>query len=134
MATKAKNPATKVKPKAKPKARRSRLRSMPDAEMKKFVLGYVDGSIWTSAHVRPADLLSMVFMPLALGALQDFSKADIENIGCIWASTTDDPTVPSRAINGYPMFLSCHIMTKKDWERAMAAINVEKQRREELKI
>lgn len=42
---------------------------MTREEMKAFVLGWVDGKIMTSAQV-PDNILTMVFMPLVLGALQ----------------------------------------------------------------
>jgi len=108
--------------------------AMTDEELKEFVLGVVDGKIFTSRHI-PINVLEkmlhLIFMPLGLGGLKEVSKKDIKNIGAFWEWTSKCMTM---GINGYPMFTSCRAITKKDWARAAFAIEKEEKRRKELKV
>jgi hypothetical protein len=49
--------------------RRFEVGRTPDEELKKFVLGYCDGRIFTDHDVRNSDDVGMVFLVLALGGL-----------------------------------------------------------------
>ena len=50
-----------------------------------------------------------VFLILTLSKIP---QEDIDQIGCIWEFV--DNAMPW-SINGYPVFMSCHLMHKKDW-------------------
>lgn len=54
----------------------------------------------------------MVFMPLAL-----MRRRDLRGVVMVYARTDADPMVPSRAINGWPMFAACRLMRKRDYQR-----------------
>ena len=73
-------------------------------------------SVFLSTMIREhdaANVLHMVFMPLALGCLSDLSKEEAEDIGLIYEYLKE---AGPRGINGYPMFTSCRFLTKKDTE------------------
>ena len=105
---------------------------MSKAEMGTFVLEYCAGRIHTSQNV-PTNILGSVFMPLALGALNEIPKKELAKIGVIWASTVQDRTVRG-AVNGFPLFASCRIMTKKDWARAVVLIKKEYARQDKIRV
>jgi hypothetical protein len=93
---------------------------LDSAEIKKFVLDFMAGDVFTDFHVTDKNLLPMVFMPLAMGGYESFSEKARSEIGCVYARFSDG-TFP-RSINGYPIFGSCAFMHKDDWARAHAAI------------
>lgn len=79
------------------------------------------GKVFTSDHVPPnqmQNLLSMIFMPIALGALSDLSDAAKKDIGFIYEYL--DKAGP-RSINGFPIFFSCAYVNIHDrkliWEK-----------------
>jgi hypothetical protein len=105
------------------------LKPMPRQELVDFVLGVCDGKIFTMHHIPKAQqegLISMVFMPIALGAFAGYLAGELENVGTIWEYYSQ---AGPRTINGYPMFMSFHIMLNTDWERALKAIDKEEARR-----
>lgn len=83
---------------------------MSEEDMKKTVMGLATGDIFAGCMVHDPDLLSMVFMPIALGALTDI---DLSDVGDIIADMKD---AGPRAINGYPMFAQCRLVQKDDWD------------------
>lgn len=103
--------------------------TMPRKDLAKFVMDYCDGKVFTSAQVseHSLNLLPCIFMPLALGGLQGLYDAEVQRIGLIWEYMSQ---AGYRAINGYPTFLSCHLMHKDDWNTARKAILREMTRRE----
>lgn len=74
---------------------------------------------------EPVIELSLVFLPLAMGALADWPRSEIAKIGCLWAYNR---MAFPRSINGYPMFPEMYIMHRDDWTRALKAIVREQQR------
>lgn len=111
----------------------SRIPELGNDELREFVLGYCDGHIWTSFDVPP-DVLGLVFMPVSFGALSEWSKEELEDeLGCVWASTTTHKT-SGMAVNGYPTFVSCSMLSVADWDRAKKAIEVEMARRKEIGV
>jgi hypothetical protein len=81
-------------------------------EIKKVAKGLVDGRIFTALDCPP-DMIGMVFMPLGLGGLGDY---DIDQIGCVyeWLDKAGE-----RGINGFPMFMSCKVIHKDDWDAVL---------------
>jgi hypothetical protein len=55
----------------------------------------------------------------------------VKDLGIIWEYV--DKAGP-RAVNGCPMFFSCHLMNREDWGRAYDAIQREAKRRKSFKI
>lgn len=96
---------------------------MTEAEIKETVFGLVKGQIFCGQQAPP-ELLSMVFMPLGLGGWGDI---DVETVGEVIGDLKD---AGPRAINGYPMFMSCRVVHRDDWsvivaryEKARAALD-----------
>lgn len=56
-------------------------------------------------------ILGVVFMPLFLGALKEYTEEEIKNIGFIYEYYEKSM---SRSINGYPIFYSCGFVNKED--------------------
>ncbi len=107
------------------------IQPMSDADIKQFVLDYVDQKIFIMQEMNPRDLagcLHMVFMPL-IGI--KFSKEARNDVGTIWAYTTD--RLPNHmGINGYPIHSAVRLMNKANWERAKAGIiKLEEKRKKE---
>jgi len=98
---------------------------LSDDDLKEFVLGFCDGKIFTNRHVRQAETVPLVFMPIAL------SNEDFTDIALVWEWL--DAAGP-RSINGYPTFISCRLMHEDDWERAWKAIKIERKRRDEIVV
>ncbi len=95
------------------------------ARLTQFVLNVCDGVVFTSAQVLEPEMLTMVFMPLILGAKVP------KDTGCIWEYLKD---ASPRSVNGYPSFFSCHFMNKEDWARAHKGIVAELARRKAIKV
>lgn len=109
---------------------------MSDESLREFVFGWCDGQVFTSNHISPSykgdnSIITMVFLPLALGALKDMSEESVKHIGIIWEWR--DQAGPT-SINGYPVFFSLRFMHKDDWARASLAITNELDRRKNVKI
>ena len=64
-------------------------------------------------------------------AYQGFGEQYLKDLGCIYEHMSK---AGPRGINGYPMFMSCHLMHKEDWERALKAILREQKRQEGLEV
>lgn len=118
----------------KPKKGFQHVPRMEDDELRKFVLGWCDGKLFSTAHEqlrRQPHHIPSVFMVAAFGGFADCSKTYLDEIGIIWEWI--DEALP-RAINGMPMFMSCKVMHKEDWSRARVAINNELDRRREIQV
>lgn len=106
---------------------------MPQDELRKFVLGLADGRLFTSGHLREheTDLLPMIFLPLALGALSQCERFDAAKIGAFWEWNSK---ASPRSINGLPIFFSVRMINVRDWQRANAAVAAEQERRKTLDV
>ena len=104
---------------------------MSEARLKEFVLGVLDGSLYTSQDVREEKLIPIVFMPIALGALKDFSEEKLKEVGGLYARMS---TAFPRSINGHPMFWEVGLVHRDDWARAWKAIHRERTRRTEMEV
>jgi len=91
-------------------------------ELREFVEGVIANRYFLSVQIPEGSehLVKSIFLPLGLGALADWPKEELLNIGIVYGEY--GPDVAPRSINGFPMFFSCHIMHKDDWALADAAI------------
>lgn len=105
---------------------------LADAELKKFVRDYLAGKIYTNFDI-PDDLLTRVFLPLALGAPCGISKKQSRQLGCIYGTLGEDRGT-TLAINGFPIFFSFRMMLAEDWKIARATIIREQAARAEFKL
>lgn len=104
--------------------------SMTDEDLRKFVIDYCDGRVFTSADIRNPEQLSWVFLPL-MDINNLLTKSEIESVGLIYEEMSK--ALP-RGINGMPMFTSCRFMNIDDHKRACAAIDRELKRRRNIEV
>lgn len=112
----------------------SKFRRYATNELKEFVQNVVGNKVFLLQQMSPIQqetLVPMVFVPIALGALEGWSEEDIKNIGTIYGFY--DEAGP-RSINGLPIFNRMHIMHKDDWERARVAISFLQTQLDEVKV
>lgn len=83
---------------------------MDDAEIKKVARGLVESHVFTHA-MCPPDMIGNVFMPILLGGLNGI---DLDKVGGVyeWMDKANELSV-----NGYPTFMSCHLVHADDWVR-----------------
>lgn len=74
-----------------------------EEELKQIAIDLVEGKIFSILNLRSPNDVTMVFLPIALGAFNECTKEQIEDIGLIYEYL--DKAGP-RAINGYPSFMS----------------------------
>jgi hypothetical protein len=104
---------------------------MSDEQLRRFVVDFMGGRIFTSAQIRNDGDIPMVFMPLALGALHDWPREDWADIGIFYEYL--DKAGP-RSINGNPCFFSFRLMHVEDWKRCHVAIVREQERQQEIEV
>lgn len=104
---------------------------LKDDELKKFIREFLSGAIYTSAQVTEMNILTMVFMPLALGALSQWEEEEVEKIGILWEYL--DQAGP-RAVNGCPIFFSMYMMHREDWKIAARVIDREQRRLADISL
>lgn len=104
---------------------------MSEEKLREFVLGVLDGSLYTSRDVKDQNILPMVFLPLALGGLKDFTKEMCKEVGGFYARMS---TSLPRSINGHPIFSEMAVVHRDDWARAWQAIHRESSRRQKMEI
>lgn len=75
----------------------------------------------------PEDLLTMVFMPIGFGALEDYTREQLGEL-TLFAIDGEDKTT-GMAVNGWPMFVSCHVWRRSD---VLAAWDLAKRAREAM--
>lgn len=104
--------------------------SKTDEELRTFVLDFIGGQIFCMQHVpsEEMDLVKSIFMVIAMGGLQGVEPA---SIGTIYEYLAE---AGPRQINGYPIFMSCKMLNREDWERARKAILEQKDRLDNLKV
>jgi hypothetical protein len=85
-------------------------------ELNKVALALTQNQIFTDRHINPISyesMLPLVFMPIALGAFQNFTPEQLEDVGLIYEFY--DQAGP-RSINGYPCFVSMRILNFAETE------------------
>lgn len=99
--------------------------NMPTERLAEFVMAYCDGQIFTLHNLRDPALAHIVFMPIVFGGMACFQP---EDVGTVWEYMNQAGKL---GVNGNPIFTSMHVMSKSDWEKAVKAIEREKERRRE---
>jgi hypothetical protein len=102
-----------------------------EEELRQFVIDFLAGRIFTSAQIPPAERIELVFMPLVFGALVEWPREDVEQIGILYEYL--DKAAP-RSVNGMPSFFSFRMMHVDDWERCAKAIIREQERQGEIEV
>lgn len=104
---------------------------MSEEDLRRFVLDYIAGQIFSDCHVRSKQDLGLVFMPLSLGVFSEYEPASLEQIGLIYEYYSKAGPM---AINGMPIFFSLRMMHRDDWTRASGAIDREIERQKTLLV
>ena len=107
---------------------------LSDEQLRGFINDFLGNKFFTSAHLREHEfgMLTSVFFPIALGMFSDYTRESIgRNLGLIYEEYSQ--AMPM-AVNGLPMFVSCRLMHKLDWDRARKVIHAEMDRRKNIEL
>lgn len=52
---------------------------LSEEKLREFVLGVLEGTLYTSAQVSTPEMVRLVFLPIALGALKDWTEEQRKN-------------------------------------------------------
>lgn len=74
------------------------------------------GAVFTSNQIRKEDLgmLPVIFIPIALAGPEMIEKLRKEDMGMIYEHFSE---AGPRSVNGYPSFLSLHIVSQEDADK-----------------
>jgi len=78
--------------------------------------------------IKP-DMWRLVFMPLAFADTKMLRAWKKNGVAHVYGIVGEDTTA-QRAINGYPMFADCHVITERDFLKLRIAANMAKRMRE----
>ena len=95
--------------------------------LRRFVLDWCDGHIFSDRHMDDLHHLPMVFMVLAFGGKDAIPK----DAALVYEHVS---AAERMSINGMPTFFSCRFLTQAQCERVFPAIRAELARRAELKV
>jgi len=87
------------------------------AERRELAEGLLGKRLFTVQHIENPRDISLVFLPIAFGALAEWSKEEIDQIGTICEYLHK---AGERSINGLPSFFSCRVIHQKDWDQIVA--------------
>jgi hypothetical protein len=90
-----------------------------ELELKQLAIDLVEGKVFTSNHLCAEgreDMISSIFMPLALGALSGMPEEELKQLGMVYEYL--DKAGPI-AVNGFPTFMSCGLLTLNDARKMM---------------
>jgi hypothetical protein len=93
---------------------RKSMESKKIEDLKQLAKDIWAGTVFTDRHIQDFNIVPMVFMPLALGAIGDLSEEDAKDVGMIYEYLSE---AGPRSINGYPMFTSCRLLNKDDTKK-----------------
>lgn len=105
-----------------PKKTKQNFPNMSKDELNTLARDIATDKVFCSFFLRESEaknLLGRIFMPVLFGALNDYSKEVIEDIGFICEYYNK---AGPRSINGYPMFMSCKFVSKADAKRIMTKV------------
>lgn len=89
----------------------SKIQTLPEEKVKEIALGIDAGQIYTNWHLPDQGEMSSVFMPLGLGALDNLSQGELNDVGMVFEYL--EKQAP-RSINGMPVFFSMHLVNMED--------------------
>ena len=100
---------------------------MAQSELRKFVLDYCDGKVYTD-HQTPKNLFSVIWMVAVFMKPEEY---DLKQIGFMWEYISERGP---RSVNGQPIFFSAYFMHIEDAKIVGPAIDREIKRRKDLPI
>ena len=87
---------------------------MSDAKLKQIAQDLYSGKIFCNRQIRRQEDIGMVFMPLLLMSDQDFWVMQKNPPGLVYEYMHK---AGPRSINGYPVFMSCYILSQENTKR-----------------
>lgn len=95
-----------------------KVKTLDDAEVRAVALAWLAGNLvcTTLFHESDSHLVPLVFMPVAFGAIEQYAEAERAKIAGVYAIFGRERNC-GRAVNGYPIFAECRVMSEADWER-----------------
>ena len=102
---------------------------MTDAAIRELALKLVEGRVYGTWSV-PSDLWRLVFMPLAFVDTKTWRRWKKERVAHVYAIFGEDGATRGRAINGYPFFGECRIITEPEFLKLKIAANMARKMRE----
>lgn len=84
-----------------------------DDQLKQIAADLYDDKIFTDRQCNDREI-SMVFMPIAIGAFSGYSDDELRKIGMIYEY--EDKAGP-RAVNGKPCFMSLQLLSRDEFTR-----------------
>lgn len=100
-------------------------------EINELALAINRNEVFCSRQLRDPSLLSVVFMPIGLGAVADWPQEQLEDIGEIYSYIKD---ASPRSVNGYPSFFDVNFVNKEDWKTVVEKLmKLEEATKEALK-
>lgn len=104
-----------------------------EEELREFIRKVLGNEIFTSDHLSESEKkdIGMVFMPVALGVFNNWTKEEIAKIGVLYE---ENRRRGPRSINGLPMFTSFTMLHTEDWEKARKVIMREQERMKNLSL
>ena len=88
-----------------------------DDELKQLAVEIFDGKVFTDRHCNRSSDISMVFMPIILGAFSNMTEEERTDIGMIYEYLSE---AGPRSCNGMPMFTSLRYLSKNDTDKMFA--------------
>ena len=87
-----------------------------DEELKQIAKDMLADKIFTNAHIREGDehLLATIFMPFVFMDEKQRDELEAKGVKVLFEYLSE---AGPRAINGYPMFMTCKYMTGEEWDK-----------------
>lgn len=92
---------------------------MKDPERREIALAWAEGRVYSTLDV-PASLCISVFLPIAFMACNPKQRRLLKKAGAVIAIRGRHKMIPGRAVNGYPFFSECQILTKHELKTILA--------------
>lgn len=104
--------------------------NLTDQELKTLAVDIHNRKVFTDLHLREDHkMIGSVFMPVGLGAFEEWTKEDIMTIGLVYEYL--DKAGPM-SVNGYPTFYSMKIISSEQMEKVWEFHDLYKEKMKEF--
>jgi len=100
-----------------------------DDELKVIAVDLYDGKIFSDRHMRDENSLLVVFMPIAFGAFNNWTKERLDTLGIIYEYLSE---AGPRSVNGMPTFMSFRLLNREETEKMFVHYEAYKKMKEEF--
>ena len=91
----------------------SKIPNRTDQDVRQLASDLLNGKLFTDRHLKSPEQVRMVFLPIALGAFNEWTEEEFEQIGMIYEHMHEAGPV---AVNGKPSFFSVKLLNIHDTE------------------